>query len=348
MQMNSFISNFNRIIKSMIFVCGLVIIIFLIGEWFESVAAKNQFASYAKRRFEEFYEQDRDSIDMVFIGSSHSYCTFDPEIFDEELGTSSFQLGTPLQHPDTSYYVLKEVLEYQKPKIVVFEIYWDMLDEPFNLKQADLFMESVRPSELIDEYISDVFPINEKVKYYIKTIRYQPDMLSYFDKQLKDWVNKYRVQTENENKEELPLGTEYYKSKGYVYADIIIPKSEKEEDNQFNDFDARDWLFDKTQRNYVKKLIQLAKQNNIEVVLVTAPVANVSMEKISNYEFIHDKINEFAQEQNVAYIDYNIVNIEEQLLVNENFRDDAHLNHSGVEIVDRHFINWLGEKGIFE
>jgi len=30
-------------------------------------------------------------------------------------------------------------------------------------------------------------------------------------------------------------------------------------------------------------------------------------------------------------------------LTNDNFRDDAHLNHSGVEIVDKYFANWLRE-----
>ena len=35
------------------------------------------------------------------------------------------------------------------------------------------------------------------------------------------------------------------------------------------------------------------------------------------------------------------------MLTNENFRDDAHLNDSGVQIVDRHFINWLTENTSF-
>ncbi len=35
------------------------------------------------------------------------------------------------------------------------------------------------------------------------------------------------------------------------------------------------------------------------------------------------------------------------MLTNDNFRDDAHLNDSGVQIVDEHFRNWLIENTLF-
>jgi hypothetical protein len=327
----------------------MIALIYYIGEYFESIAMKNQSLTQAKRRFNEFYELEKNSLDMVYIGSSHSYCTFDPEIFDQALGTNSFQMGTPLQHPDTSYYVLREVLNHHQPKVVVFELYWDMMHRPFQLKQAEMVLEALEPeSVLVEEYIREVFPIEEKVRYYIKALRFQEDVYAYFNQNLQEWLDQYRVKTREQDQEvEIVEGTEYYRSKGYIYADYIIPRSEKEENNQFNDYDAANWTFDPTQRMFVEKFIDLARANDIQVVLVTAPVANVSMEKIANYELIHNEISAFAQEQNLPYIDYNIVNMEENLLENENFRDDAHLNHSGVEIVDAHFIQWLLELGIF-
>ena len=76
--------------------------------------------------------------------------------------------------------------------------------------------------------------------------------------------------------------------------------------------------------------------------MVTAPIANVSMEYIKNYDKIHSQLEKISEDaMSEDYIDYNIVNSEEHLLENENFRDDAHLNDSGVEIVDKHFSKWL-------
>ena len=54
-----------------------------------------------------------------------------------------------------------------------------------------------------------------------------------------------------------------------------------------------------------------------------------------------------AEEVHANYIDYNVINQQIGMLTNENFRDDAHLNDSGVQIVDRHFINWLTENTSF-
>lgn len=339
MQENSFISNFKTVIKLVVF---LVIVIFAFnkaGAKYKEAADKNVVNAFTQQRYSEFYNQEPNSIDMVYIGSSHSYCTFDPEIIDSILKISSWQMGTPLQHYDTSYYVLREVLNHQKPKKVVLEIYWDILKDEFEMKQANSFFEVLKNQELKDEYINKVFPINERIKYSLFPIRYQQDYFAYEANEIQnDLEEKYGV-----HKKALPEveGTEYYRSRGYTYCDIIMPENEYDETNQFKGFDGEDWEFNRTQKKYIEKIIELCKNEGIELYFVTAPVANVSMEYIENYDIVHNTVAEFAKENNIPYIDYNIVNKDENLLTNENFRDDAHLNHSGVQIVDKHFAQWL-------
>ena len=87
-------------------------------------------------------------------------------------------------------------------------------------------------------------------------------------------------------------------------------------------------------------IVSLDKKDK-NLIFVTAPVANVSMGYIKNYELIHNEIASFAKENDVPYIDYNIINMEEGMFDTENFRDDAHLNDSGVKILDAHFNEWL-------
>lgn len=339
MQENSFISNFKTVIKLVVF---LVIVIFAFnkaGAKYKEAADKNVVNAFTQQRYSEFYNQEPNSIDMVYIGSSHSYCTFDPEIIDSILKTSSWQMGTPLQHYDTSYYVLREVLNHQKPKKVVLEIYWDILKDEFEMKQANSFFEVLKNQELKDEYINKVFPINERIKYSLFPIRYQQDYFAYEANEIQNNLEeKYGV-----HKKALPevKGTEYYRSRGYTYCDIIMPENEYDETNQFKGFDGEDWEFNRTQKKYIEKIIKLCKDEGIELYFVTAPVANVSMDYIENYDIVHNTVAEFAKENDIPYIDYNIVNKEENLLTNENFRDDAHLNHSGVQIVDKHFAQWL-------
>lgn len=341
MRERSSISNFKLILKFLLFALIVAAAFHMAGEKYKQAAEKNTVNAFTKERMDGFYDQPENSLDMVFIGSSHSYCTFDPEIADMALGTNSWQLGTPSQHPDTSYYLLREVLNHQQPKTVVMELYWDVLDDEFELKQAEALFEVLRNDGLREEYIKEVFPEGDKVKYSLPAIRYQQDYFAYagneMEKGLEDELGVSKPWTAPAN------GTEYYRSKGYVYCDIIMDNSEYDKTNQFKYFNGKDWQFNPTQKKYVEKIISLCKENGINLIFVTAPVANVSMDFIENYDRVNEQVSSFASENNIPYIDYNIVNMEERLLENENFRDDAHLNHSGIEIVDRHFIEWIKE-----
>ncbi len=330
---------FTSSFKVILFLAIVGTVVSRFGQDFAIISEKNQVNLFTKQRYEEFYAQEKNSLDTVFIGSSHSYCTFDPNIIDEALGTSSWQLGTPSQTPDTSYYVLREVLNHQSPDTVVMEVYWDMCDDEFQQKQSDYFFLVLENDELRAEYEKEVFPMNERLKYNVDVIRYQPDYFAYQDSKMSEEIEeKYDVA----KRWVAPAnGIEYYDSRGYVYCDIILSEEEMGSTNQFKNFDGTNWAFNDASKMYLEKIIDLCASEGIELIFVTAPVANVSMDYIQNYDAVHETVAGFAEENNISYIDYNIINREEGMLTNENFRDDAHMNHSGVEIVDTHFIEFM-------
>ena len=334
-------SNIICFIKIPMVIIIAVPVFFYYGGVYKKAADKNVINAFTKQRFDDFYALEENSLDMVFVGSSHAYCTFDPDIIDKGLNIKSFQMGTPLQHPDTTYYELKEILRTQKPKYVVMELYWDVLDDKFDLKQANSFFEVLKSNDIKEEYIKKVFPLSDKLKYYLLPIRYQQDYFAYEGSLMeKDMEEKYGV---SKRQAETQQGEEYYRSKGYVYSNQLMVSTEYDSTNQFRNFDGKDFEIDKTQRKYIEKISELCRENGITLVFVTAPVANVSMEYIKNYENVHNSVAAMAAENGVPYIDYNVENIKKGLLTNENFRDDAHLNHSGVEIVDYSFIEWFRE-----
>ena len=106
MPANSYTSSSNGkrfiYLKLLVFIILLGFILIRIGDYYEELSSKNQNITDYQRTWEEFYETPKASLDLVFIGSSHVYCTFDPELVDEALGTSSFNFGSPLQYPDSS------------------------------------------------------------------------------------------------------------------------------------------------------------------------------------------------------------------------------------------------------
>ncbi len=333
----SFISSFKPVAEILIFILLFSAAYKLIETKYSEAASKNVVNAWTKSRYDGFYALEENTVDMVFIGSSHSYCTFDPENFDSALGTLSWQLGTPLQHYDTSLYVLKEVYKTQSPKLVVLDLYWDMLDDDFEMKQANSFFEVVS-DEVKEDYIKNVFPLSEKVKYSLLPIRYQQDYFAYeaaeLEKAAQDRFGVYEPVAETN-------GEEYYLAKGYTYCDTVIPDSELDETNQFKGFDGSAWEADNTQVEYLRQFVELCEKNGSEVVFVTAPIANVSMDFINDYGHVHDEMANIAEKLGVKYLDFNIVNAEESLLELINFRDDAHLNDSGVKIADAYYVEWL-------
>lgn len=339
------VSNIKFMTKILIYSICVILLFQQVGFRYQQAASHNVINAFTQKRFEDFYALPQNSLNMVFIGSSHSYCTFDPENFDRYFGTSSYQMGTPLQHFDTSYYELQEIYNTQNPDVVVLEIYWDVLDDTFEMKQANSFFEVLQNEVLQKDYIKNVFPLSEKVKYYLLPMRFQQDYFAYEANEMeKKLQQKYGLQ---KKKVIYQQGEEYYRSKGYVYCNMGMLPSEYDETNQFKNLDGKYWELDDTQYGYVKKIAQLCEQKGSELVLVTAPIALVSMDYIKNYDIIHSKLQQIANDVGANYIDYNIVNQQTNMLTNENFRDDAHLNDSGVQIVDNHFINWLTENTLF-
>lgn len=328
-----------RVLRSVMFALLVLTMVFPAGMQYQGAAGKNTVNAFTKSRYDDFYALPNNSLDIAFIGSSHSYCTFDPENFDSVLGTNSFQFGTPLQHPDTTYFCLQEIYRLQTPKVVVMEVYWAMLQDGFEMKQADALFDVVRNETLKEEYQKEVFPLNEKIKYWFWPIRFQQDYFAWkSSEEQKKLQEKYGLAQPETMYQE---GVEEYRSKGYVYCDMKMLPGEFDETNQFKGMDGKEFHFNTTQKKYMEKIIKLCEEKGSKLVFVTAPVAPVSMEYIKNYEYIYGQVQKFAQEQGIDYIDYNVVNQREGLLTNDNFRDDAHLNDSGVKIVDAHFLQWL-------
>ncbi|MDR1540632.1 MAG: hypothetical protein LBU32_22045 [Clostridiales bacterium] len=308
-----------------------------LGLLYEGVAAKNKVNAWSKQRFEDFYNLE-DELDMIFIGSSHSYCTFAPEIISGLMGISSFQLGMPLQHPDSTYFTLLEALSFQSPSAVVMEVYWDVLDEDFEVKQADALFQVIRNDSLKERYIREVFPWNEKIKYNIAAIRFQQDFLAYANSKVKTAAERA---LEISNNVEAQAGEERYAYRGFMYCDYQMLESEYGPTNQFAGFDGKNWTFSKVQKQYLSRIAELCEDRGIELFFVTAPVAPVSMDFISNYDAVHDAVSAFAKSKGIPYLDFNIANAMESLFDNSNFRDDAHLNYSGAEIACEYFSRWM-------
>ena len=136
------------------------------------------FYYYEEKLFKEhdiildytYYKLPKDSIDLLFVGSSHSYSTFNTRIFDHYLKSSSLNLGTSSQSLPISYSVILEVLKKQRPKVIIMEVFpiQREVTEPSLRIQLDVMNFSINKLRLIKNSL----PISEWGNHFIKTTYY--------------------------------------------------------------------------------------------------------------------------------------------------------------------------------
>mgnify|MGYP002510511832 CR=1 FL=1 len=89
----------------------------------------------------DFYHMERDSVDVLFLGSSHCVAAFSPVELYERYGIKSYNLGGEQQSLVLSYYWLLEALRFQKPRYVFLDTFmlfpYDS-SSPLNASEASL------------------------------------------------------------------------------------------------------------------------------------------------------------------------------------------------------------------
>lgn len=70
------------------------------------------------------YYEDEGKIDNLYLGSSHVYCDMDPSILDQLSGQYNFNMATPAQRLNGSYYLLREAERKNELRHVYLEMYY--------------------------------------------------------------------------------------------------------------------------------------------------------------------------------------------------------------------------------
>src|SRR5690554_3479302 len=69
----------------------------------------------------EFYNQEKNTVDILILGNSHANSGLDLDIIDAKIGGKSVSLATRGQNIYQSYYVALEAYNYQTPEILIIE-----------------------------------------------------------------------------------------------------------------------------------------------------------------------------------------------------------------------------------
>ena len=101
---------------------GLTFVVLVVGICAANHVLKDRTDHGVKQAL-AMYEQPKDSIDVVMLGSSHVHYGINIAELWEEYGISAYNYSSAEQPLWISYYYLKEICKTQKPKVVVLDCF---------------------------------------------------------------------------------------------------------------------------------------------------------------------------------------------------------------------------------
>ena len=105
-------SNIKSLAKILSFTLAVLFMLFGLSELF-----RNKGSS-----FDSYYEQPKNSVDVIMVGSSHVYSGYIPAVMWREYGISSYNTFAWCQPIWTSYYYIKEALKTQDLDVVFLDV----------------------------------------------------------------------------------------------------------------------------------------------------------------------------------------------------------------------------------
>ncbi len=285
---------------------------------------------YPAQRWGEFYNQEKGSIDLIFLGSSYSYRSFIPSFFDSLLDTKSFNLGSSNQTPMTSYFVLKEALKYQTPKIIVMEVCENILIKSDNYKSGIHNIDFINSLDIRTGLMLTHFNLSQIVEYLMPIYRfnsYKTWMLKGSKKKIRHLVGK-------------GVYSKYY-NRGYVatfprtnYREVDFSKTLRKVN--------RKWEFEQVE--FFKKLSEICKENGIKLLWVVHPINPSIFNNINNYNELSERYKALAANNDVEIIDFNL---EHTSIVAQDFYDTDHLFYEGALKISAELASRLKRKKYF-
>jgi hypothetical protein len=241
-------------------------------------------------------------VDIVFVGSSHAYRGFDTRIFIAE-GYTCFNLGSNRQSPIQTELLLKRYLPILKPKLLVYEV-------------CPIAFSTDGVESTCDIISNDVVDFDAlKMAFKQNNIKIYNTLIYSFYRQI--------LGRDAHFTEALVKDDDTYISGGFVEKKLKYYHSEKVDSNKKAELNE-------LQRKSFEDIINLAKTNNIELVLVQAPVTKASYNAYVNNDFFDKEMM-----QHGPYINFNkIINLNDST----DFFDGHHLNQNGVIKFNKSFI----------
>ncbi|WP_027138116.1 hypothetical protein [Gaetbulibacter saemankumensis] len=270
-----------------------------------------------------FYKIPNKTLDIIFLGNSLSYSSFNPLVFNGFLGVRSYNLGVADLNIKQAYYNLKEALNNHRPKLVILEAY--SLDIPdkseedrlgFKFENLDSQKFSFRKLKAINNQFST---LQNKIYAISPLIRNH-----------NNWDNFDVIQNNLENT--------FIKDRYLGYKLVKSGLNEKQFKKALEKLPI-DHSFNEENLNYFEKLVNLCHVNNVQLLVVRAPVLLYKY-NMKYYDRVYNNTKALCDKYKIKYIDYN-QKYNGNSFNKSFYSDQIHLNYKGATKLSELLVNEL-------
>lgn len=248
------------------------------------------------------------NVDILFLGSSHTYRGFDPRIFAKQ-GYRTFNLGSSSQTPLQTELLLNRHLGHLKPKLIIYEVY----PVTFELDGVESSLDMIANHDNDGYSFQMVMKINQIKTYNTFLYGCMLDFMNF----------------NSHFKESKDIPPDHYISGGYVQRDIKPFEAKEIFNRKVSMLPKQTLVFD--------QIVKEIKSKNIPLLLIYAPITQKAYKEQS-----HSSSFEKFMKKRALYIDFNQkLELEDSIY----FYDSHHLNQRGVERFNEKLIETLKALG---
>ncbi len=325
----------NKVLKAIKnIVCSILFISILLGSLvFFMPMFRYEEDAISSGNMAMFYAQEKDTIDVAFVGSSALYRFISPTEMYLNYGVTSINFATANMNIYAMPGVIDELIKYQHPKVIVIEIrnYINNADREMHggefteeelAKKESMFNRlvnnmpvSLTRSKIIHDTVPEMLGQDE-LDWHIEYLKTHTNWKNTSPSDIKSFFRRY-VFKQVDDFDGNYYGVDY---KGTVARSVIYHN----EDRDFSDFDKVSEISGKWLEK-LQKVVDKAKSCGTEVMFLTTPYPT-NETKVSYENFVE----KYLTEQGVHYLNCNKRYDEIGIDFATDFYDDEHSNTKGI------------------
>lgn len=266
----------------------------------------------------QYILSSKENHDIVVFGSSRALRFINPCILDSVTGLDSYNLGANgIGILETRMMLLKFIQLHSKPKLILLNV-----DHNGFYSRGFLYNSIDYYPYLSDTVIANALcPYNKNYgNFFVRKTNQLLEMFASSDDTRYHFLfNKPQI--------EIPDTSKYERCKGYG---CPLTHWSPAAENSLKD--KRNAAIDDQGFNLLADFIQICKKNEVNIILVHAPILYLKKEQIFNYDEILNRIKNIADETQTPYWEYDTMKICNSKYY---FRNFSHVNLLGADIYSK-------------